>query len=311
MPIGDGSSPQAIALVIVGHLGLAEDCTPHGAAISLGGSVYGCARGAAVCDPKQVGIVASVGVDFDEAALRRIGVDRRGVTTVAGKSARFFIEQTRDGERTFRSELGVAEHVRPQSFPNEYLSASHIHLATAPPWQQLAWLKYTRSLPGNRTVSVDMFEQFAARLPYQCREVCSRADLVFLNEFELDVLYPGAASPPVPSVVKRGACGAELMYGGVRCVVPATAMTPIDTTGAGEVLAGVFLRLGGLGLPLAIALRHAVRAASAAVNDFGVDGASLLRTLEGIRGAVDAYPRQDLHIGGTTRRWEVMDFAPD
>jgi sugar/nucleoside kinase (ribokinase family) len=62
----------------------------------------------------------------------------------------------------------------------------------------------------------------------------------------------------------------------------------VDTTGAGEVLAGAFLSMRAMGVPDPVALRHAVAVASAKVTEFGVDGPHLRRAIESAHAAVCA-----------------------
>ena len=57
---------SSIALVLVGHVGFAEDHTRFGSSLSHGGSGYACAVGAGAGDPGRVGVVAHVGEDFDQ-----------------------------------------------------------------------------------------------------------------------------------------------------------------------------------------------------------------------------------------------------
>ena len=57
----------------------------------------------------------------------------------------------------------------------------------------------------------------------------------------------------------------------------------VDDTGAGEILAGVYLALRARGLAEDQALGYAVRAASSSVTEFGVDGPHLTRELTAIR----------------------------
>ena len=49
----------------------------------------------------------------------------------------------------------------------------------------------------------------------------------------------------------------------------------MDGTGAGEILAGVYLALRARGLAEGRALDYAVRAATSSVTEFGVDGPGL------------------------------------
>jgi len=64
--------------------------------------------------------------------------------------------------------------------------------------------------------------------------------------------------------------------------VPAS-VPVVDTTGAGDVLAGAFLALRSVGVDVRAALRHAVAIASASVVDFGVDGVDVQAALSHTR----------------------------
>ena len=64
------------------------------------------------------------------------------------------------------------------------------------------------------------------------------------------------------------------------------AVQVVDDTGAGEILAGVYLALRAHGLAEDKALGYAVRAASSSVTEFGVDGPHLTRELAAIRDEV-------------------------
>ena len=110
-----------------------------------------------------------------------------------GASARLRIDQASDGTISFGSDLGVAAEPSFGRYPAAYLHARYVHLGTAPPRQQLAWLKYLRDKGCHAQVSVDMFEPFVATEPGACHEVCDRADLIFLNEAEHRDLYRGRA----------------------------------------------------------------------------------------------------------------------
>lgn len=274
---------SAVRLVLVGHLGFAQDDTPYGSTLGLGGSGYASARGATAAAGCASGIVARVGTDFDLAALRRLGLDLGGVQVAAGPSARLHITQDASNRRTFRSELGVAATAPLDAFPGSYAGARFVHLATMPPPQQRQWLDAVRKLSPDSTVSVDMFEPTAAADPDGCRELCRDADLVFLNTEEHRLLFGDRPPPAVPMVLKAGAAGATYMAGAVREHAPAPAVAAIDTTGAGELLAGAFLALLAAGVPRLPALRYAVGVASAKVAEFGVDGPLVSAELARVR----------------------------
>lgn len=275
-----------VQVVLIGHLGFAQDDTPYGSTVGLGGSGYAAARGATAAVSTTTGIIARVGPDFDLAALRRLGLDLTGVQIVAGPSARLHITQDAHDRRTFRSELGVARTVQVDTFPDRYAGARFVHLATMPPPQQRQWLDAVRKVSPDSVVSVDMFEPTAADDPDGCRELCRDADMVFLNWEEYRLLFGGRPAPDVPMILKAGPGGATYRAATATEHAPAPAVAAIDTTGAGELLAGAFLALVAAGVPRAAALRHAVGIASAKVAEFGVDGPLVSAELDRVRARI-------------------------
>ena len=281
-PAGPAASPD---MVVIGHAGVS---IVHGGVVSrtsAGGSGYAVAASAGALIGPRVGLVAQVGTGFDLAPLRRLRVDLAGVTELPGPSAKLHIREFDDGTRSFSAELGVAATVRPETFPPCYLDAGHIHLGTAPPDQQLAWLEYLRDRGCRAQISADMFEHYVATYPTASREVCDSVDLIFMNQSEYDGLY-GDAQLPVPKaplIVKRGSSGARLIVDGHPQEVEAVQVRVVDPTGGGSVLAGVFLALRADGQPERAALKYAVRAATSCVADIGVTGSHLTAELEAIR----------------------------
>jgi sugar/nucleoside kinase (ribokinase family) len=270
--------------VVIGHVGYATDRTTRGISSSVGGSGYAVATAASAVFPGGVGLVAQIGPDFDQAILRRLSLDLDGVAVLPGASATFCIDEFRNGRRSFQSVLGVADSPRPELFPESYLHASYVHLGTMPPRQQLAWLVALRRKVTKGTISVDMFEHFVTREAAASREVCGQADLVFLNQIEYEGLYQAGSYPKAMLVLKRGPGGADLIRDGIKQHhARAPWVRAVDTVGAGEVLAGVFLGLRAQDVTAATALRHAVAVASRSVTEFGVDGPRITRALSRIR----------------------------
>jgi sugar/nucleoside kinase (ribokinase family) len=269
-------------LVIIGHVGFATDRTVNGSISYVGGSGFVVTFAAsALLD--GVGLVAQVGEDFDLDILRRLPIDMNGIAVQPGATARLRIDQASDGTISFGSDLGVAADPSFDRYPAAYLQARYVHLGTAPPRQQLAWLKYLRDNGCHAQVSVDMFEPFVAAEPGACHEICDRADLIFLNEAEHRDLYRGRADPPSPAVLKHGPGGAEFLADGVRHRVPAPPAGEVDPIGAGEILAGSFLALRARGLAEDRALTYAVAAATRSVTEFGVPGPAVTGELKRVR----------------------------
>jgi sugar/nucleoside kinase (ribokinase family) len=271
-----------VDLVLIGHVGIATDRTPNGTVTYTGGSGFATAFAASALHGDSVGLVTCVGEDFDLAVLHPLGVNMEGVTVQSGASARFAIDQSPDGRLSFRSDLGVAAEPGSDSFPASYLSAKHVHLGTIPPQQQLIWLDFLRGQGCRAQISADMFEPFVAAEPRACRQVCDRVDLIFLNEAECQGLYRGQAHPSVPTILKHGPAGAELVTAGARHRIAAPPVIEVHSIGAGEILAGVFLALRARGLAEEQALSYAIVAAARSVTEFGVAGPSLTRELSRI-----------------------------
>ena len=276
----------AVDLVVIGHVGVSMVQARAASWESAGGSGYAVAASAAALIGRRVGLVAQVGTDLDLDPLRRLHVDLAGVTELPGPSARLRSCEFGDGTRSFSADLGVAATIRHDGFPARYADARHIHLGTAPPDQQLAWLEYLHERGCAARISADMFEYYVATYPSAAREVCDNVDLIFMNQAEYDGLY-GDAQLPVPKaplIVKRGSTGARLLVDGHPEEVDAgQAPRVVDRTGGGEILAGVFLALRAEGQPERAALTYAVRAAARCVADYGVTGPHLTAELEAIR----------------------------
>jgi sugar/nucleoside kinase (ribokinase family) len=280
-----GAEAPGPDLVVIGHVGTSIVHAGTFSRTCAGGSGYAVAASAGALIGGRVGLVAAVGTDADLAPLRHRQVDLDGVTELPGSSARLRVREFGDGSRSFSAELGVAATVQTGSFPARYLDAAHIHLGTAPPDQQLAWLEYLHGRGYRAQVSADMFEHYVATYPTASREVCDSVDLIFMNQVEYDGLY-GDAQLPVPKaplVVKRGPAGARLIVDGHPQEVEAPAPQVVDPTGGGEVLAGVFLALRADGLPERAALKYAARASASCVADYGVTGSHLTAELDAIR----------------------------
>jgi sugar/nucleoside kinase (ribokinase family) len=280
-----------VDLVLIGHVGSATDRTPTGTKTYTGGSGFAAAFAASALLDRGVGLVTQVGQDFDLIRLRLLSIDMQGVAVRPGASATFVIDQRCDGSLSFRSDLGVAAEPGFDAFPASYFPARYVHLGTAPPRQQLAWLAFLRGEGCRAQISVDMFEPFVEKEPDTCRKICDRADLIFLNEAEYDSLYRGRPQPSAPTLLKHGPAGAEFRAGGIRHQVEAPPAKEVDSIGAGEILAGAFLALRALGLAEDRALRYAVEAATRSVTEFGVAGPAVTRELSRVRAELAAERR--------------------
>jgi sugar/nucleoside kinase (ribokinase family) len=208
-----------------------------------------------------------------------------GAMVVRGHAPRLRVRQYSATKREYSGSLGVAAHPALDAFPRSYDGATHVHLATMPPQEQMAWYSRCRAL-SNAKISVDMFEKWAFEEDALCRQLCYSADLVFMNSQELRFLFSGNPLPTCDLVIKDGPNGAWLRNRGAWRHVPAPLANLVDSTGAGEILAGCFLSLFSLGFPARQCLSYSVRAASAKVSEFGFNGSGLLGTIAQIHSDV-------------------------
>ena len=106
--------------------------------VNNGGACFYSSVGASIfCN---CGVVTKIGEDFDINNYRKFGIDITGVSTVKGKSTRFFQTfLTKDGqEREFRAERNPETKISILDIPLEYLSNSkYIFLSTTLPENQL------------------------------------------------------------------------------------------------------------------------------------------------------------------------------
>lgn len=101
------------------------------------------------------------------------------------------------------------------------------------------------------------------------REILPHTDLLSVNEGEEAQLRAGLSDDAVDAVarlVTYGARGAAWIARGQVVQVPAFAVTPVDTTGAGDTFLGVALAGIDRGVPIETSLRRAAAAAAIQVT---------------------------------------------
>lgn len=264
-------SNKEIDIVVIGDLAFNHDITPNGEKTSIGGAAYYSAVGASRFS-KEVGVVAKVGGDFDLSYLYRRFIDTEGVRVIPdGKTCRFVLIQHPDNTREFSAERGVAATVETEILPKTYMRAKYIHLATQLPAHCLIWMDALESnIEG--VISADSFEVFVEQFPDLTRQVFERAGIIFTNETELQMLRQfGEVSFEVPLILKKGAAGVVYIDGSEVVAVQAPKVKVVETTGAGDILAGAFLALRVKGVPVTKALEEAVYLASQSITNFGVE----------------------------------------
>lgn len=265
---------KQIQLVVIGDLAFQEDILVDGRInSSQSGSAYYCACGASLISD-QIGVVARVGTDFALESFHKWKVDTSGIDRVnKGKTARYKNLQLPNGTRKFKAFEGVSSQVKPEIFPNDYFSASYIHLASSSPQKQLIWINYLNKRVSKRTIlSVDTFEKFVKKFPDITYQVLQKARMLFINEEEWSILNRYKRMKLNISVIlKKGHLGAVYLSRNHKIEIPAPKVKVVDTSGAGEVLAGIFLAMQAQGYTIEKSLEKAVQEASRSVSKLGIE----------------------------------------
>ena len=222
-----------------------------------------CRAGAAVALVGAVGADSFAGVALD--LLRRDKVDTRLVQVVERPTGCAAIMVSSEGENTIAVAPGANASVRSDQVPDDLLCArtTLVTQMEVPPGETALLIRRMRAAHGGCSLL-----NLAPALP---------VDLALLEAIDLAVANEGevAATGFDPRqlaqrlrqglVVTRGAAGAlAILRDGIRIEVPALAIEPVDTTGAGDTFVGVLAAALDLGSTLETALRRASAAAGLA-----------------------------------------------
>ena len=215
---------------------------------------------------RSAALVARVGRDGQGAFLRRTleqeGVDLRGLSEDPEKPTTLaFVTLSETGERGFSFVRGADAALRPEDVPAGLVEESRVlHVGslsmTGEPVRSATRQALRRAKAAGVPLSLDpnwrplLWPDEGAALPLM-RELLSAADFVKLSEEEA-LLLTGERAPEraAAAVLDLGAAlctvtlgerGAFLASRAASVSVPAEAVTPVDTTGAGDAFWGAAL----------------------------------------------------------------------
>jgi sugar/nucleoside kinase (ribokinase family) len=243
----------------------------------LGGSATYFSLSASVIGP--VAAVAPVGRDGEAIARAgleaRSGIDASGVEVVDAPTYRWFAEAGDAGNIDLGSLDSIYDGWRPR------VPASYRGWAFCGSMRPDRQVEAARALAGCDLLSADAMRSYAESDPVETREVLELAGWYFANEEELAIL--GGADPDAfrrrwnlaGLVLKRGPGGATVFTDQGSHHEPAMFDPPaVDTTGAGDCLAGAMLarwqQLEGRADALPEAMRWGVAAATIGISGIGV-----------------------------------------
>ena len=218
--------------------------------------------GAEVVLASAVGADSFAGLALD--LLRRDGVDTRLVRVVEQPTGCAAIMVSSEGENVIAMAPGANASARSDQVPDELLSTGTTLVAQmeVPPSQTAMLIRRLRTRGGYSLLNL------APALPIDAA-LLGEIDLLVANEGEAAAsgsdLQRLARRLRQGLVVTRGAAGAlAILHDGMRIEVPALAIEPVDTTGAGDTFVGVLAAALDLGSTLETALRRASAAAGLA-----------------------------------------------
>ena len=218
--------------------------------------------GAKVVLAGAVGADSFAGIALD--LLRGDGVDTRLVRVVEQPTGCAAIMVSSEGENTIAVAPGANASARSDQVPDELLSAGTTLVVQmeVPPCETAMLIRRLRTRGGYSLLNL------APAVPI---------DIALLEEIDLVVANEGEAATTGSDpeqlarrlrqglVVTRGGAGAlALLRDGIKIEVPALAIKPVDTTGAGDTFVGVLAAALDLGSPVEAALHRASAAAGLA-----------------------------------------------
>lgn len=234
-------------LVIIGYTNIDVNITPKSKTILPGGAAYFVACAASLTT-KPVGLVTRVGYDFDPTFLLT-RVLPEGVKIIkdkeTAKSIQTYYSEEDPTQRDVKLEQGVAQDLNPADIPQGWLEkAEIIHVGTMPPQYQKVFLEYVKKNKKPETIlSTDTELSFVKNpeLQPQIIENLALADLVFVNRLEYELLKEHLDKIQ-HVIIKLDKDGAIYKHKGVEeARVSTSKVTPVDSTGAGDIFAGTFL----------------------------------------------------------------------
>lgn len=257
-------------LVVVGHISFDENIIRDRKHIINSGAAYLTSLPAALFS-KKIGIVSRVGEDYPLNNLEKLGIDLTGVRVVpSGKTTRFYHKYlSEDGqERSFRAEMNVGGEIIAGDIPLQYLKSKYIHVATNLPSKQIEFIKYIREKHSKAIITIDTIEQYIDQFRDEVLKAFQMVDLVFIDKKEKSFIRDLEGKD---MVIKKGGQGADYVHSGQIISSLAPKARVVDKTGAGDVLAGVFLTLMARGNNPQYSLDCAVKIASKSITKHGID----------------------------------------
>lgn len=225
----------------------------------------------------RTGIVAIVGNDFDLSKIVEQDIDLKGIKIVKDKPTTKFHHTylSDDGQtRTFRPEIYDDCMISEKDFPEEYFKAKYIHIATNFPKIQNSFIDLIRK-KSNAIISIDTHEAYMETDSEYIKKVFDKVDIAFIDKEFTNLIDCNA---PI-KIIKMGKSGCKYIDNEEEFLVIANETEVMDKTGAGDVVAGVFLAVMAKTNDKKKSLQEAVKIATKSIKDYGVDHLCQLKNI--------------------------------
>ena len=257
-------------LVIIGDIAYETSTINNKHYKSIGGSGYYSAIGALAANNRDFILVSTVGFDFNLEELNKLHINTKYITTnEKERTACFFTVYNKNSTRSFFSKDNVLNYNN-YGIINKLVNANIIFFSGSKPERQLAWIRELRKVKYNGLIASDVFELYCKTQPEKTMEVIMNSDIVFMNNEERSILNCDFNKQQTV-IIKNGSDGATLLKNNSCISVrPEEQVKAIDTNGAGDILAGVFLSNILLKNTVIYSLQNAINIATKSVTKRGV-----------------------------------------
>lgn len=260
-------------LVIIGDVGY--DIRPKECGVQkfLGGSGYHAVAGTIAAGKQPPTFIACVGSDFDLSEFSKIGINTDHIVQIEhGMTTRFNIYYD-NGIRDVVFEMGVSEYECMECIDDSIMSSDLIHFTATRPEKQMKYIEKLKNEGFSGLISADVFDQFCRECPSRVLEVLEECDIIFMNANEneiLGIVPQYYCQKGKMFILKKAEEGAECYYKNqyFHAYSPVKNRV-IDTTGAGDIMAGAFLSLLDAGESIQQALDLSVDLATKSVQFLG------------------------------------------
>ena len=215
----------------------------------------------------RVGIVGKIGSDFDTSIFSEYNIDTRGLKVYENEKTTYFHQiykyknqKMRQVEEKINEKLLISE----KDIPDKYLKSKYIHITTNTPEIQLNLIKYIRK-NSKAIISIDTIEGYVKSKI--TKEAFDLADIAFIDEEFTNLLDCKAKI----KIIKKGASGCEYISKDDNFFVKVNKIEPVDKTGAGDCMNGVFINLISNGWNNKKALEKATIVATESIKDNGIE----------------------------------------